>query len=71
MSAQDNGGPAFPRDGGESVGNEGMTLRDWFAGQFMEQASALASGKDGEFDPVAASHACYEYADAMLKARKL
>ena len=31
MSA-DNGGPAFPRDH-RYDGHDGMTLRDWFAGQ--------------------------------------
>ena len=36
MSDRPNGGPAFPRDG--LVPNNGMTLRDWFAGQALPQA---------------------------------
>ena len=35
----DDGGPAFPNDGGP--GSEGMSLRDWFAGQ--EQLHDLES----------------------------
>lgn len=46
MKQIDDGGPAFPRSWSESFGGEiygnctdGMSLREWFAGQ------ALASGK--------------------------
>ena len=28
-----NGGPAFPNPSGDDRDNNGMTLRDWFAGQ--------------------------------------
>lgn len=40
MSAQDNGGPAFPTENARQIGNstwhyEGMTLRDYFAAKAM------------------------------------
>lgn len=42
MSKENNGGPAFPRpvsDGehGQSPSQEGMSLRDWFAGLAMQR----------------------------------
>ena len=43
MTTKNDGGPAFPRlDTESSCGAEGMTLRDWFAGQVM--AGSLADG---------------------------
>jgi hypothetical protein len=75
-----DGGPAFPFDvlypphAGDQVVRDqypGMTLRDWFAGQAL--AGAIAKhGTDctqGWHDNVA--ERCYDYADAMLKARTL
>lgn len=66
-----NGGPAFPQNewshsGGD--GREGMSLRDWFAGQAL--AGMLANQRGG-LDPIAAhaEHA-YLYADAMLAERE-
>lgn len=40
MSKIDNGGPAFPltRESSMSKNYEGMSLRDWFAGQAFSQA---------------------------------
>ena len=51
----------------------GMALRDWFAGQAL--AGALASPCDSGGDTYAEKRSnivrvCYEYADAMLCARK-
>ena len=75
---KDNGGPAFPvihtivtQPGSFTqapLGHEGMTLRDWFAGQAL--AGALdrwleVRGSDKEISGWA-----YEIADAMLEARK-
>ena len=59
------GGPAFPcnLDGAEG---EGMTLRDWFAGQALVGLCAVAAGED-TFDVFAKD--AYAYADAMIKAR--
>lgn len=84
-----DGGPAFPAfvDGNTrnlttSVFNEGMSLRDWFAGQAL--AGVLANPhsandaremeKDGDingrrFRELLVQH-CYIVADAMLKARQ-
>ena len=67
--AMTNGGPAFPLRMGtdEFAYNEGMTLRDWFAGQALagQLACSVASGTDYEYAEFA-----YQLADAMLKARE-
>ena len=73
MSEQDDGGNAFPS--GFAIGDKalitgGMSLRDYFAGNFMQQASCLTTTIHGNFDPIAASITAYEMADAMLKARQ-
>ncbi len=75
MSEQNNGGPAFPLgDADGRVTQEGMTLRDWFAGQAL--AGHLASqsrdigfyqGSDS-FEKMASD--AYRTADAMLKQRE-
>lgn len=60
-----NNPPAFPRaDGGWSPSHDGMTLRDWFAGQ------ALANHKTLEWKPEHAAKQAYAYADAMLAERE-
>jgi hypothetical protein len=70
MSKINNGGPAFPStiqyfpDDKNANEEQGMTLRDWFAGQ------ALA----GLARPLPVNEAvklAYDYADAMLKARQV
>ncbi len=72
MSADKTGGPAFPSKGlavatdDRAQDRDGMTLRDWFAGQ----ALLGMVGSDGEpvgFNAVASQ--CYKYADAMLVER--
>lgn len=78
MSKQiDDGGPAFPVIIQESRGptgeqyqqmhvQDGMSLRDWFAGQalaMLGQCWVEAGSKEG-------ARFAYEYADAMLAARK-
>ncbi len=60
------GGPAFAYGSHEHGGSDGMTLRDWFAGQAL--SGLLASG------PLACSLAesaeeAYQNADAMLIVR--
>ena len=55
------GGHAFPSDA-----NNGMTLRDWFAGQSL--AGILASGSRQADEEIAME--AYTLADAMLEARK-
>ncbi|MBI0276882.1 hypothetical protein I6H07_13955 [Hafnia alvei] len=73
----DNGGPAFPREDYQcngadgSLGQEGMSMRDYFAGKAMQGAIANNSfadtGSDHEIEWVV--KLSYKYADAMLKAR--
>ena len=74
-----DGGPAFPRqhtvananDPAFKLGCEGMTLRDWFAGQAL--AGLLASIKDAEEILNNYAHAANEawsYADAMIAERE-
>ena len=67
---KDNSGPAFPRDSykdletGLVVMQNGMTLRDWFAGQAL---SSLAFEYCNS--PTTAARLSYELSDAMLKER--
>lgn len=73
MSEQQTGGPAFPVD--EVVidslltnASQGMTLRDYFAAKAMQGFAATACCWD---DGVKGMAQCaYEWADAMLEARK-
>ncbi|HBM3177426.1 TPA: hypothetical protein LVM02_005345 [Klebsiella michiganensis] len=69
MSKENNGGPVYP-----TQGYEGLTLRDYFAGQVMQ--GWLASYPESNQHPVATHHEnmvaelSYLMADAMLKARE-
>lgn len=60
------GGPAFPTVAGQTVYSNGMTLRDWFAGQALSWA-----GHNEWFnsDPKHVAERAYRMADAMLAAR--
>ena len=75
--SHDTGGPAFPysalQPGGPTMyaDSEGMTLRDWFAGQ---AASGICSSRDEAgvllehgYEWIATE--AYRVADAMLKER--
>lgn len=71
MDDEKSGGPAFPRpwvgspQGDEfDPGEDGMTLRDYFAGQ----ALAGLAGSFGQM-VVPCAELCYKIADAMLEAR--
>ena len=68
MSNTNTGGPAFPSHGsmGE-VTHEGMTLRDYFAGQAIA-GKLLMPGT--AYDETDCARFAYEMADAMLKARE-
>lgn len=80
MSEQSkDGGPAFPRTGGEVPGpnapewvtpQAGMSLRDWFAAQALIGICQAEMGET-EFvvEPSTLANAAYKMADAMLRAR--
>ena len=68
---KNNGGPAFPQGKEEwhSSIPEGMSLRDYFAGQaLMGNISSNAPGYEFNSHENLATQ-CYLQADAMLKAR--
>lgn len=69
MSKIKQGGQAFPRASANQYHTsetEGMTLRDWFAGQALAGAIAYAGRDTAE----SIAQLCFEQADAMLKARE-
>jgi hypothetical protein len=74
MTTIDDGGPAFPvpdshhANGQVQYGANGMTLRDWFAGQALAGLIADPS-RDGSADDRA--RYAYAYAAAMLRAREV
>lgn len=74
MSNTDNGGAAFPVAGLSGLPNdnfihpqEGMTLRDYFAAAAL--TGLISTGKYGLL-ALKCSAVAYNYADAMLAARK-
>lgn len=68
------GGPAYPTSNYGAIVpistgySEGMTLRDYFAGQALAAVN-LGIGVSDEYYRKTANH-CYAMADAMLKARE-
>ena len=89
MSKENDGGPAFPQDlqgrRGDDPDMQGMSLRDWFAGQampaLMTNANAVfvsAAKSDSPealklakaaYSETAIAAGAYALADAMLEAR--
>ncbi len=81
MSAKINdGGLAFPMAGSTREWDdvkkqwkpqEGMTLRDWFAGKALQgmMSNSILLKSNGEFNE-SNFKACYECADAMIAARE-
>lgn len=68
MISKQDGGPAFPQMEPNSChyNAEGMTLRDWFAGQVIASVKSWhPADKHGKSAAVIA----YEIADAMIAAR--
>ena len=61
MSAINDGGSAFPFGDYTNEGEQGMSLRDYFAAAALSIAQAAKS---------LVAEEAYEYADAMLAARK-
>ena len=69
MNACDDDGPAFPVPADRVF--RGMTLRDYFAAKALQ--GLLSAGRHAQYgngDMPSEALACYEFADAMLKARK-
>ena len=64
----DDGGPAFPSACGSKKCDDGMTLRDWFAGQALAGMMSIRHNVDNVGEQQL-SVECYLQADAMLKAR--
>ena len=67
MTAKNDGGPAFPHGDPTHGGEDGMTLRDYFAGRAM-QSYLLDKDRDS-FTFGQWARVSYEMADAMLEAR--
>ena len=67
MSQTNNGGPAFPSTDAKGFVSDGMSLRDYFAGQAL--AGMIACANTGGGGKYFAEYA-YKYADAMLAERK-
>lgn len=67
MSQTNDGGPAFPCTDAKGFVSDGMSLRDYFAGQALAGLLACmkTSGNKKDFAIDA-----YEQADAMLAARQ-
>lgn len=73
----DDGGPAFPRPLGHGVtgqvnseAQDGMTLRDWFAGEALMGMHARDTFDVGQDTPEKRAKLAYLDADAMLNERK-
>jgi uncharacterized protein YodC (DUF2158 family) len=68
MSKEINtGGPAFPVSTIDGFRQDGMDLRDWFAGMVLQGIASHSDYHETTFNSVA-EH-CYLQADAMLAAR--
>ena len=59
---------AFPVTDNVNGGEEGMELRDWFAGMAMQ--GMLSADTDNVAPSLELVKAAYEYADQMLEERK-
>ena len=75
MSAQNDGGPAFPvqewnPEGSPATLTLGLSVRDYFAAKAMQSAIRMdmAHSTDGMLD---LARYAYAQADAMLKAREV
>jgi len=73
-----DGGPAFPITENGLQGYNGMSLRDWFAGQALAgsdistvMAEALKAGATSDEFSQILSMSVYKIADAMLAAREV
>ena len=76
MSERKDGGSAFPHmydmhNASEQCfgSNDGMSLRDWFAGQALMGMCRAKKHEIGKAAMQLAAEAAYDYADAMIEAR--
>ena len=74
--AKDNSDPAFPQFMGMATNPEGMTLRDYFAGQALagmladgERSKLLSSNVDDDEFAIFCAGWSYILADAMIAER--
>ena len=72
-----DGGPAFPNFKTDPFSSKveicpqgGMTLRDWFAGQALAGMLINYTTQKFGFCELTCAKGAYEFADAMLSARK-
>lgn len=75
--ATNDGGPAFPRQTYQiptnqefEWGNEGMSLRDWFAGRAMQSLIVNDKWDERANSEGGVARIAYILADAMLKERE-
>ena len=66
---KDTSGPAFPYGDPTNGGDNGMTLRDYFAASFISSGTVFKQVSSGSTPDEVAAQA-YALADAMLKARQ-
>ena len=68
MTEKKNNVPAFPNVNEMGYGDIGMSLRDYFAAKAMQ--GMLSNNKINPISDYEFCLKCYNYADAMLKARE-
>jgi len=74
MSKINDGGPAFPLQFQHDEATSechGMTLRDYFAAAALQGLLSIMAKDYDAFFANKLAHACYETADAMLKASEV
>jgi hypothetical protein len=77
MSKINDGGPAFPStiqyfpDDKNANEEQGMTLRDWFAGQALAGVTSSVNDEISVGQVEGIAEIAYALADAMLKAREV
>lgn len=68
VNEKPNGGPAFPSgDFDKMQPMDGMTLRDYFAGQAL---MGVFVGPEFDYEDAIVAKRCYQIADAMLAERE-
>ena len=72
MKTKPENPPAFPRAATQYFNGpqDGMSMRDWFAGMALHGIIAQPLDSACAFDPGLCAMSAFEYADAMLTARQ-